>query len=110
MPWAQQRRAGADRLWPEAGAGPVARGRVERDADDGDVHALRRADVGTPRERADARVARGAGGVRRAVAWRSVRRAVVRRAVVRRAVVRRAVVRRGMRRPGGPRRRHSTTT
>ena len=61
-------RARADRLGAEARAGPVAGGRVERDADGRDVDSAGSRHVRAARERAHARVARRLRGVGRAVA------------------------------------------
>src|SRR3954447_19274761 len=83
MPGAEEGRAVADGGRPEPGARAVARGGVEGDADDGDVHAFGLADVREAREGTDARVTRRARGVGRPVvrhsattrsvrSWRSV--------------------------------------
>jgi hypothetical protein len=48
---AQERRGGADRLGPEAGAGAVARRGVERDPDGSSVDAVQLGDVRQPHER-----------------------------------------------------------
>ena len=73
IPRPQQCRRRADGLGTEARAWPEARGGVERDADDGDVHVVELSHVRAAREGAHARVARRRGRVRRAVARAGLR-------------------------------------
>ena len=66
---AKERRGRADPLRPEACARTERRRRVERDAEDRDVHARQVRRVGKARKRPHAREARQDPRVERAVAW-----------------------------------------